>query len=146
MTKATDESGTCVILADSHTALVGQLRDLLQTVFEAVFTVANCQSLLEGVRRLDPGLIVVDIGFGGQGNTNMLGQLKTDVPGARIIVLSFYDHPPVAQAAMEQGVDAVVLKRRIGDDLLPAVDVVLSGVKFVSTCFEAGRLVEDREH
>ena len=128
---------TCAILADGHAVLAERLRDLLRAVSGTVLTVADSQSLLDGARRLRPDLIVVDLGFGDEGITKLLRQLTADVPEARLIVLSLYDDPEIARAALAEGADGVVVKRSIGDDLLEAIDRVLSGSTFVSPCFLA---------
>lgn len=137
VTTVLDDSVTCAILADHHAAVTDRLRELLCSAFGTVFTVADAQSLQEGVRRLAPGLVVVDLGFGEHGTLQLLRQVKSDVPQVRTIALSLYDDPAVGQAALAAGADGVVLKRAIGDDLLEAVDAVLSGKTYVSACFEA---------
>ena len=131
-----DESVTCAILADRNSALADRLRELLRTTVGTVFTVTDSESLLEGVRRLSPGLILVDLGFGEQGATQLLRDINAVLPDARIIALSLYDDPVVANTALAEGASGVVLKRSIGDDLLAAVDAVLAGDVFMSSCFE----------
>ena len=137
MTSVTDESLSCAILADRNSVLADRLRDLLRTTFGTVFTVGDSESLLEGARRLAPGLIVVDLGFDEKGTAHLLRHISAAVPDARIIALSFYDEAEVARAAMAEGARGVVLKRSISDDLMRAVDAVLSGGTFVSAGFES---------
>lgn len=146
MTNVIDESVSCAILADRHSVLAERLRDLLRTAFGTVFTVADSESLLEGVRRLTPGLILVDLGFGEQGATFLLRDINSVLPAARIIALSLYDDAAVAHAAIAAGAQGVVLKRSIGDDLLPAVDAVMSGNTFVSPGFETEPQSVDSGH
>ena len=43
-----------------------------------------------------------------------------------------HDERTVAQAALAAGADAVVLKRCLGTDLMPAVDAVLAGQRYLS--------------
>lgn len=126
-----------MILADRLTAFAERLRELLRESFGAVFTVGDSRSLLRGAKRLQPNVIVLDLAFGEQGTAQLIRQLKAQVPDARIIALTLYEDPAVARAAMAEGADGVVLKRAIGDDLLPAIDSVLSGGRFASACFEA---------
>ena len=137
VTTVIDESVTCAILADRNSALADRLRELLRTTVGTVFTVTDCESLLEGVRRLSPGLVLVDLGFGEQGATQLLREINSVLPTAKLVALSLYDDPVVAQTALAEGASGVVLKRSIGDDLLAAVDTVLAGGTFVSSCFES---------
>ena len=132
-----DENMTCVMVGDRLTALTDRLRELLRECFGTVFTVGDSRSLLEGAQRLRPALIVVDLALAEEGTAQLIRELKSNVPESRIIALTLYEDPAVAQAAMAEGADGVVLKRLIGDDLLPAIDMVLSGRPFTSSCFEA---------
>ena len=132
-----------MILADRLTPLADRLRELLRESFGAVFTVGDSRSLLGGAKRLQPNVIIVDLSFGEQGTAPLIRQLKAEVPNARIIALTLYEDRAIAEAAMAEGADGVVLKRSIGDDLLPAVDAVLSGESFVSSCFETDRVVAE---
>lgn len=127
-----------MILADRLTALADRLRELLRESFGAVFTVGDSRSLLDGAKRLQPTVVVVDLAFGEQGTAQLIRQLKMVVPDSRIVALTLYEDRAFAQAAMAEGADAVVLKRSIGDELLPAIDTVLSGGHFASPCFELG--------
>jgi DNA-binding NarL/FixJ family response regulator len=135
MTTVVEEGLRCAILADGHSAVAERLRDLLRAVSDSVVTVADSQSLLFGAQRLRPDLIVVDLGFGQDGLAPLLHRLKAEVPAARLIVLSLYEDAEIARAALASGADAIVLKRDIGDDLLEAIDRVLSGSTFISPSF-----------
>jgi DNA-binding NarL/FixJ family response regulator len=48
------------------------------------------------------------------------------------MVLSVHDEPTVAEAALLAGADAVVLKRSLATDLMPAVDALLAGKRYLS--------------
>jgi DNA-binding NarL/FixJ family response regulator len=50
-----------VLLADSHHRLTEGVRRLLETAFETVIMVADEASLLEGARRVQPDMAVVDL-------------------------------------------------------------------------------------
>ena len=126
---------TCAILADRNAPLADRLRQLVATVSGTVFLVADSQSLLEGARRLDPTLLILDLGFAEHGAMALLQQLTAEVPATRVIVLSLYDDPTVADGALSHGASAVVLKQGVSEDLLPAIEAVLAGSTFVSAGF-----------
>jgi hypothetical protein len=52
---------SCAILADRHTSLMEGIRGLLETEFDAIYAVADVQSLSSGAQRLLPDLIIVDL-------------------------------------------------------------------------------------
>jgi DNA-binding NarL/FixJ family response regulator len=53
-----------------------------------------------------------------------LRALRERCPELKVIVLSVHDEQTVRVAALAAGADALVLKRSIATDLLPAVDRV----------------------
>lgn len=130
-----DDGVTCAILADRHAALAERLRHLLRTVTGSVFLVGDNESLMDGARRLRPGLVIVDLGFAEDGTTELLHRIKAEVPECRVIVLSLHDDPSIARATLAEGANAVVLKAEIAEELLDAVDTVMSGRTFVSPSF-----------
>jgi two-component system secretion response regulator SsrB len=116
------QSPSCVLLADRHQGLTEGVRGLLETVFATVVMVADQASLLDGADRLRPDLAVVDLSLARQSDLGWLRELRRRCPGLKVIALSIHDEESVRWAAIEAGADAVVLKRALATDLLPAVD------------------------
>jgi DNA-binding NarL/FixJ family response regulator len=123
---------SCVLLADRHHGLRDSVRGLLETEFDTVFMVATEASLLEGAGRLNPAVVLVDMSFSAGDLHGLLSRVAFRAPGAKVLVLSVHDERTVADATLAAGADAVVLKRCLGSDLMPAIDAVLAGQRFVS--------------
>ena len=113
---------SCVLLADRHHGLTEGVRSLLETAFGTVIMVADTPSLLEGAGRIRPDVAIVDLSLARDGDLGWLGALRRRAPGLKVVVLSVHDEQSVRRAAMEAGADALVLKRDIATDLLPAID------------------------
>jgi DNA-binding NarL/FixJ family response regulator len=113
-----------VLLADRHHELTEGVRGLLEAAFGTVMMVADEASLLEGAARLQPDIAVVDLSLAGDRGLGWLRLVRLRCPNLKVIVLSVHDEQSVRQAAMAAGADAFVLKRAIGTDLLPAVDLL----------------------
>jgi DNA-binding NarL/FixJ family response regulator len=122
----------CVLLADSHLAMLEGIRSLLESRFAAVVMVSDEESLLETIERLDPDLVVVDLSMPVKEGTNVVRQLIGRFPQLRLITLSVHDEPAVATQMRDAGVAGFVLKRTAAMDLIPAVQAVLGGESFVS--------------
>lgn len=127
----------CVLLADQHHRLSEGVRGLLETAFKTVFMVADQTSLMEGAERLSPALVVVDVSLAQGDISDLLHSIRAHAPAAKLLLLSVHDEPAVVDAAFAAGADGLVLKREIATDLLPAVDAVLAGNRYVSP--HAGR-------
>jgi len=125
-------TATCVLLADRHHGLSEGVRGLLETAFETVFLVADEASLLEGVMRLQPTMVVADVALAKGDMPRMVRLLREGLPGVKVLLLSVHDEPALAQAGIDAGANGVVLKRAIATDLLTAVEAVLGGKRFIS--------------
>lgn len=123
-----------VVLADSHSPMLEGVRSLLEGRFEAVVMVADESSLLHALEKVRPGLAVVDMSFPriDPHSGNIAGLLRERFPELKLVLLSVHDEPLVAQRMLELGAAAYVLKRSATTDLLPAIEKVLGGGRFVS--------------
>ena len=116
-----------MLLADRHHGLRDSVRGLLETAFETVFMVADEASLLEGAGRLMPAVVVLDLSLSAGDLHGLLARVGARAPGSKVLLLSVHDEPTVAASALDAGADAVVLKRSLVTDLMPAVDALLAG-------------------
>ena len=127
-----EQLADCVLLADRHHGLSEGIRSLLETTFSSVFMVADEASLIEGAARLQPAVVVVDLSLGAGNMFGVVQELRKRAPGAKVLLLSVHDEPTIARSAVAAGADGVVLKRAIATELLPAVDTVLAGQRYIS--------------
>jgi two-component system nitrate/nitrite response regulator NarL len=123
----------CVLLADRHHGLRDSVRGLLETEFETVFMVATEASLLEGAGRLNPAIVMVDLSLSAGDLIGLLRRIGARAPGVKVLLLSVHDERTVAESAMAAGADAVVLKRCLATDLIPAVKALLAGQSYLSS-------------
>jgi DNA-binding NarL/FixJ family response regulator len=130
----TQVAGTheCVLLADRNLRLSEGLCGLLETAFTEVFLVSDRASLMEGAQRLAPALVVVDVGFAQGDLAELLLAIRDRAPATKLLVLSVHDEPTVARAVLVAGADGLVLKRSIATELLPAIDALRAGQRYVS--------------
>jgi two-component system secretion response regulator SsrB len=127
-----EQLADCVLLADRHHGLSEGIRSLLETTFSSVFMVADEASLIEGAARLRPAVVVVDLSLGAGDMFGLVRKLRERAPGAKVLLLSVHDEPTIARSAAAAGADGIVLKRAIATELLPAVDAILAGQRYVS--------------
>ena len=129
----TQDETNCVLLAGRHHGLSEGIRGLLETVFEVVIMVADEVSLFESAKRLQANMAVVDISLAREHGLDLVRRLRAANPTLKLIITSLHDQNIVSQAALEAGADGFVLQRAIAIDLLPAVDAVRKGQRFVSS-------------
>jgi len=121
-----------VLVAHGPPRLSEGLRGLLQASFEGVFIVADQPSLIEGVHKLQPALVVIDLALAGGQLPTLLAELRSQAPRSRTLLLSDYDDARADASILSAGADGVVHKARLAIDLCSAVDTVLAGRRFIS--------------
>jgi DNA-binding NarL/FixJ family response regulator len=120
------------MLADRHHGLRDSVRGLLESQFETVIMVADEASLLEGASHLNPAVVVVDLSFSGSDLPRLLDRITDRAPATKVLLLTVHDERTVIEVALRAGASALVLKRDLVTDLLPAIDAVLAGRTYVS--------------
>lgn len=123
----------CALVAQPSQRLSEGLRGWLQSSFDSVFMVADRASLLEGTRRLQPVLVLLDLSLAEGRLGPLLDELHGQAPASRMLVISDYDDAGVDRSALAAGADGVVHKATLAADLSPAIDAVLAGRRFDPT-------------
>jgi DNA-binding NarL/FixJ family response regulator len=81
---------------------------------------------------LTPDLVLLDIGLPTLNGIDAARQIRMLAPKSKIIFVSQESSPEVVQEALNLGARGYVVKMRAAMDLLPAVEAVLEGRRFVS--------------
>jgi DNA-binding NarL/FixJ family response regulator len=106
-----------------------QKRPELQIVGEA----ADGIEAVQKAKELQPDLIVLDIGLPKLNGIKAAREIHECSPKARILFFTEDRSADVAEEAMNTGAEGYMVKSGAADELLPAVEAVLQGKRFVST-------------
>lgn len=119
-------SADCSVLVGvRHRDLAEGVRDLLARRFDPVIAVSDERSLLAGVVRLQPRLVVVDLGFAIGDALGLLRRLRAASSELKLIVLSEDVSPGVERALRSAGADGIVLASTVAVTLLKAAAATL---------------------
>jgi len=99
---------------------------------EVVCEVADGLVAVQKAEELNPDLILLDISLPSLNGIEAGRQIRKVAPNAKILFLSQESSEDVVQEALSLGARGYVIKTQAGSELLPAVEAVLQGKKFVS--------------
>ena len=140
------ESTIRIVIADDHAVVLKGLETLL-TLESDMAVVATCDSgerTLEAVRQHHPDILLLDLLMPGMNGLDVLGAIKTEGGGPRVILLtaSIEDHEVLN--AMELGVEGIFLKEMPPNLLFQCIRKVHAGEQWVerqTTARAMGRLL-----
>jgi len=110
-----------VLLAEDHPAVAQRLRDMLATEFDVIGTVSNGQDLIAAVQRLQPDVVVTDIGMPVLDGLQAAQILLKEDPRRRVVIISVYEDQALIKRAGEIGVRGYVTKASGCANLIAAV-------------------------
>lgn len=95
--------------------------------FECVATFATGELALEGLPRRRTDVVLMDINLPGISGVECARQLKANVPGIEIVMLTVYDDSDRIFQALQMGASGYLLKRSPASEILRAVEEVHRG-------------------
>ena len=102
--------------------------------YQVIGAVTDGESVQRAYSRLRPDIIILDISMSDISGIDVAQDLVDSGCKAKIVFLTVHEDADFINAAMGAGGSAYVVKSRVSSDLIPALDAVLSGKLFVSSC------------
>jgi DNA-binding NarL/FixJ family response regulator len=121
-----------VVLADDHGLLLEALSKLLAPACNVVATVTDGRALVETALKLKPEVVVADIGMPRLNGLDAAEQLRTKLPGTKLIFLTVNEDPDIAAEAIRRGALGYLLKKSAATELFAAIQAVLGGRHYIT--------------
>jgi len=94
---------------------------------------------VQKARELKPDLVLLDIGLPRLNGIEAEHRLCQVVPSAKVLFVTQDDDVDVVRAALSNGAHGYVLKTDAGSELLPGIEAILGGDKFISSGIRMAR-------
>ena len=123
-----------ILLVDDHEPFRRYVFSMLQEQAN-VQIIGEAEDGLQAVKQaedLQPDVVVLDIGLPGISGIEAARQIGKNAQKARIIFLTQESSSEVVQEALSLGAWAFIIKAEAGTELLPAVEAVSRGEKFMN--------------
>ena len=131
-----------VLVADDHAIVAEGIRALLTQTCDVVGIVSDGRELIEKAPKLNPDVIVLDVGMPLLNGLDAAGRLKESLPATKFVFLTMQDDANLAAAVLKLGVVGFVLKHAAASELLNAVSDVLKGKAYITPKLRAESWVE----
>ena len=135
-----------VLAVDDFAPFRDLVRSILLQLPQLKF-IGEASDGMEAVRKaeeLQPDLILLDIGLPVLNGLEAARRIGKVSPKSRILFVSANMSREIAEETLRLGAGGYVVKSNVASELLPAVESVLEGERFVSTCLAAGDLAGPR--
>jgi DNA-binding NarL/FixJ family response regulator len=133
-----------ILVVEDHKDWRNQARLLLQgrPEWQIIFEVSDGSEAVHKAEELKPDLILLDIGLPKLNGIEAARRIRQLSPESKILFLSQESSADVVQEALRLGALGYVAKAHAGSELLPAVEAVLRGERFVSSSIQGYELTE----
>lgn len=127
---------TRILLADDHALVLGGIRGLLASRYDIVGSADNGKTLVEAALRLEPDLVVLDVGMPILNGIEAARELKRVKPAIKLVFLSMHSNSIYLRKALDAGASGYVLKSDASEELLKAIEAAIKGGCYVSPGFD----------
>ncbi|WP_299736846.1 response regulator transcription factor [uncultured Roseobacter sp.] len=124
-----------VLIVDDHPMVAEGIQSILES-YDDITVVGTCNAAREAIEQLDvldPDVILMDLNMPDMGGLAATEIVLEQRPGTRILVLSMHDSPEYISSALSHGAMGYVLKDVPTDEIKQAIDVVMSGERYLCT-------------
>jgi len=131
-----------VLIADDHNMVAEGIRALLQQTYDVIGIVRDGRELITTAPRLEPDVVVLDIGMPLLNGLDAAERLKESLPATKFVFLTMQDDANLAAAVLKLGAVGFVLKHAAASELLDAVSHVLEGKAYITPKLRADSRAE----
>ena len=124
-----------VLIVDDHPILLQGCRRILEDIgIKAIFEARDVVGGYRLFRRHSPDMTIVDLSFQGSSLAGLalIQRIKRYDRQARVLVLTMHSDPIIVSRALHAGAMGYIIKDTATEDLVRAIECVLSGQKYLS--------------
>jgi DNA-binding NarL/FixJ family response regulator len=132
--KARQEEKRGVLIVDDHPIVRQGLAQLInqESDLHVCGQAEDGHEALQGIRTLDPDMVVVDISLKDTSGIELIKDIKVQYPNLPVLTLSMHDEGIYAERAMRAGARGYIMKQEATEKVVTAIRRVLAGEVYVS--------------
>jgi len=124
-----------ILIADDHPVVRRGLKQTIAEIPDAV-TIDEATDGIEALNKARMGnydVVILDIAMPGKNGIDVLEQIKYERPNLPVLMLTMYPEEQLAVRTLKIGASGYLTKASAPDELVSAIQKVLSGGKYVSS-------------
>jgi DNA-binding NarL/FixJ family response regulator len=121
-----------ILIADDHALIAEAFNKLLANDFDVVATVHDGRSLIQEAERLQPDVILVDIGMPLLNGLEAAQRIQRVLSKVKVIYITINHDPDLVSEAFARGASAYLPKTSAASELVTAIHCALKGDRYVS--------------
>jgi DNA-binding NarL/FixJ family response regulator len=124
-----------VVLADDHSVVRAGIRVMLSRIpgIQILGEASNGREALELVERLQPHLLLADIGMPEMNGLELTARVTKDFPNVRVLILSVHATEEYVWQALRAGAAGYLLKNMEANELEQAIQAVIDGKMYLTS-------------
>lgn len=124
-----------VIVADDHSVVRKGLIQILKEKFEiSVLGEATNTGEVENLLKKNAwDILILDLSMPGKNGIELIKDIKNEYPRIPVLVLSIYPEDQFALRVIKAGASGYMTKESSTEELVKAVEIILSGKKYISS-------------
>ncbi|WP_438483421.1 response regulator transcription factor [Oleiharenicola lentus] len=117
------------MIVDDHPITRQGLKALIsqQPRFEVCGEADSAPQAVDMLGKLKPDLVIADITLKTTNGIELIKNLRAQSPQLRVLVVSMHDENLYAERALRAGAQGYVMKQEASDQIIPAIEKILSG-------------------
>ena len=125
---------TNLLIVDDHQIVRAGIRRLVENnpKLNIVADLASGEEAYKFLQKNTVDLVVMDVSMPGKGGIESTNQIKKRFPKIKVLILSMHDNSMIIDKAMKAGANGYILKNDLSDDLLNAIEKVMSNQIVIS--------------
>jgi DNA-binding NarL/FixJ family response regulator len=121
-----------LLLCDDHALILEGLKAVLEQRHDIVGLVYDGRSCVQAAQRLNPDVVIIDIGMPILNGIDAAQEIRKIVPSAKLVFLTMYCNSAYMRKAVEAGGSGYVLKSGTARELLRAIEETANGGSYLS--------------
>ena len=123
-----------IVIAEDHTIVRDGLRSLLtyEGNLDVVGEAEDGMEAIRCVKSTQPDLLLLDLNMPKMDGLSAIKEVKKQAPNVKVLALTMHKDEEYILEAFRSGADGYCIKTSSGEEVLSAINIVLSGRQFVS--------------